>query len=175
MKNLLKKTLLTLSIASSLCASEIKYNPGLVEYSIFNVSKDGFKDFVVEQKIDPAVLQNLYGDMSNPRSVLITAIAYDYGHQRPDLAEPFYEEAFKKEYGGFHMKLRYFDYLIRTNRISVVEENLKPIDCSINFKYANTCWYYVGLYKYLKTGNNKNRELRIAKDKIEKAKRLYGK
>ena len=175
MKNLLKKTLLTLSIASSLCASEIKYNPGLVDYSIFNVSKDGFKDFVVEQKIDPAMLQNLYGDMSNPKSVLITAIAYDYGHQRPDLAEPFYEEAVKKEYGGFHMKLRYFDYLIRTNRISVVEENLKPIDCSINFKYANTCWYYIGLYKYLKTGNNKNRELRIAKDKIEKAKRLYGK
>ena len=100
MKNLLKKTLLTLSIASSLCASEIKYNPGLVEYSIFNVSKDGFKDFVVEQKIDPAILQNLYGDMSNPKSVLITAIAYDYGHQRPDLAEPFYEEAVKKEYGG---------------------------------------------------------------------------
>lgn len=154
-------------------ANEVKYNKELSQYSLFKTDKEGYKEYLTEKKIEPAILKQLYNKKDNPKGIVISAYAYDYGYGRTDLAEPYYELFTKTPKIGFEDKLRYIDYLLRTGRINNVEEHLKSTDCSINFKHAGKCFYYLGIVKYLKTGDNKNTYLNLAKNTEEKAKEIY--
>lgn len=149
----------------------IKYVEGLEHYSLFDVSQEGFKDYIEENKFNKATLETMYNRIDNPISITLSAYAYDYGHKRPDLAENFYK-LFTDKF-GFEHKLRYADFLIRTGRASAIENLFKKMECIINIKRKNECTYYKGLAKYLLTGDNKNKELRSVRKKVPKAEEIY--
>lgn len=151
--------------------TEIKYVKSLEGYSLFDISKEGFKDYLKKEKINEHLLEELYNRIDNEKSILVSAYAYDYGHKRPDLAENFYKLIDKKM--GFENTLRYADFLIRTGRLKDVEALIPKMDCVKNIKFSSQCNYYLGLTNYLLTGNNKNLGLNLAKKKIEKAKEIY--
>lgn len=151
--------------------TEIKYVKSLQGYSLFDISKEGFKDYLNKEKINEHLLAELYNRIDNDKSILVSAYAYDYGHQRPDLAESFYKLI--KPSMGFENILRYADFLIRTGRLKEVEALIPKMDCVKNIKFSAQCNYYLGIANYLLTGNNKNLGLNLSKKKIEKAKEIY--
>lgn len=173
------KKILSLIISAGIFISananekEIKYNKELSQYSLFKTDKAGYKEYLEEKKIDEALLKQLYNKKDNPKGIVLSAYAYDYGYGRTDLAEPFYALFTTTPKIGFENKLRYIDYLLRTGRINDIEENLRSSECSINFKQAGKCFYYLGIVKYLKTGDNKNIHLNLSKNTEEKAKEIY--
>lgn len=160
-----------IKIVKPIPVPDIKYIKGMEAYSLFDVTKEGFKGFIEKKKINKLTLETMYNRIDNPNSIILSAYAYDYGYQRPDLAENFYK-LFKDDF-GFENKLRYADFLIRTGRASEIENLFDKMDCVVNFKNAKECKYYRGLATYLVTGDNKNRDLKSIRKKLPKAEEIY--
>ena len=151
---------------------EIRYNKGLSNYSLFKTDKEGYKDYLKAKQIEEIVLKQIYNQKDNPKGIVVSAYAYDYGYGRTDLAEPYYE-LFNTKKVSFEDKLRYMDYLLRTGRINEIETKLEKSECAMNFKQSGKCFYYLGIVKYLKTGDNRNSFLNLTKATEEKAKEIY--
>lgn len=151
----------------------IRYNKGLEKYSLFDTTKDGFKEYTKKEKINGYLLKTLYNRIDNPKSIVLSAFAYDYGYSRPDLAENFYN-LFTLTVGiKFEDKLRYIDFLLRTGRVNEIKNNLTKAECIRSFKYNSKCYYYLGVASFLTTGDNKNIFLNLARHKESKAKEIF--
>ena len=166
-----EKTSTEIKIVKPISVPNIKYIKGMENYSLFDVTKEGFKSFIEKKKINKLTLETMYNRIDNPTSIIVSAYAYDYGYQRPDLAENFYK-LFTDKF-GFENKLRYADFLIRTGRASEIENLFDKMDCVVNFKNATECKYYRGLATYLVTGDNKNKDLKSIRKKLPKAEEIY--
>ncbi len=166
-----KKTSTEIKIIKPISVPNIKYIKGMEDYSLFDVTKEGLKSFIEKKKINKLTLETMYNRIDNPTSIIVSAYAYDYGYQRPDLAENFYK-LFTDKF-GFENKLRYADFLIRTGRASEIENLFDKMDCVVNFKNATECKYYRGLATYLVTGDNKNKDLKSIRKKLPKAEEIF--
>lgn len=166
-----KKTSTEIKIVKPISVPNIKYIKGMEYYSLFDVTKEGLKSFIEKKKINKLTLETMYNRIDNPTSIIVSAYAYDYGYQRPDLAENFYK-LFTDKF-GFENKLRYADFLIRTGRASEIENLFDKMDCVVNFKNATECKYYRGLATYLVTGDNKNKDLKSIRKKLPKAEEIF--
>lgn len=166
-----KKTSTEIKIVKPISVPNIKYIKGMEDYSLFDVTKEGLNSFIEKKKINKLTLETMYNRIDNPTSIIVSAYAYDYGYQRPDLAENFYK-LFTDKF-GFENKLRYADFLIRTGRASEIENLFDKMDCVVNFKNATECKYYRGLATYLVTGDNKNKDLKSIRKKLPKAEEIF--
>lgn len=150
----------------------IKYNKDLASFSLYKTNKDAFKEYINTNNISPVTLKKLYNRVDNPLSIKVSAYAFDYAYKRPDIAENFYS-LFDKKVSSLPDKVRYMDYLIRTGRITEAYGVLKGTDCLKNLKYRKHCYYYLGVAKYLITGDNRNKYINLTRTDIDKAKDIY--
>jgi hypothetical protein len=151
----------------------IRYNKGLIKYSLFDTTKEGFKEYTKEEKINGYMLKTLYNRIDNPKSIVLSAFAYDYGYSRPDLAENFYKLFSSTKGIKFEDKLRYIDFLLRTGRVNEIKNNLTKAECISSFKHNSQCYYYLGVASFLTTGDHKNIFLNLARHKESKAKEIF--
>lgn len=151
----------------------IRYNKGLIKYSLFDTTKEGFKEYTKEEKINGYMLKTLYNRIDSPKSIALSAFAYDYGYSRPDLAENFYKLFNSTKGIKFEDKLRYIDFLLRTGRINEIKNNLTKAECIGSFKHNSQCYYYLGVVSFLTTGDNRNIFLNLARHKESKAKEIF--
>jgi hypothetical protein len=147
----------------------VKYDKSLEAYSIIDHDKRFFKSFVEAKNLPNRTIAGMYHNVADTESLILTAYAYDYAYERPDFADAYYQKFLDKKDLSFEYKLHYIDFLFRTGRLDEIENNLKKVDCIVNFKMSSTCFYYLGVTDYIKTGNNKNSYLRICKDSQPKA------
>lgn len=150
----------------------IRYNKGLEQFSVFSPTKEGFDDYVTKNNINAYTVKDLFNRLDNPKSIILSALGYDYGHQRPDLAENFYEKIDPKT-ATLDTKIRQADFYLRTGRVEKIDEVLNERVCLSNFKVNSDCYYYIGLSQYLRTGDNQNKFLNLAKPNNEKAKQIF--
>lgn len=150
----------------------IKYNKGLNIYSYYTSDKAAFKEYTEENKIVPYRLKSLYNRVEDPTGIVVSALAYDYAFERPDLAENFYA-LFTPSKMTLDDRLRHADFLLRTGRVSEISTTINKVDCMKDFKKRNICYYYLGLEEYLRTGDYRNRHFNLARSSVEKAELLY--
>ena len=107
-------------------------------------------------------------------STYLSALGYDYVFHRPEAAENFYI-LLKDNSENLDLlkRLKVADYYLRTGRPKIIKEIVPKGKCLANFKIREECLYYVGLSTYLTTGNNKNIDLKLAGERIEKARKIY--
>jgi hypothetical protein len=154
--------------------SEVKYNHDNDWYSIINHDADEYQNFLDSISLPESAVKNLVGKNTSTNALMLNAFLNDYKNEKPEIAENYYLEFNADKKMSFNeRKIRYVDYLIRTNRPEKVLEELKSVDCNTNGKYMSKCYYYIGVAKYLTTGQRDSVELRISKDYIEKAKEIY--
>jgi len=127
-----------------------------------------------ELEIPKFTLKKIFGSVNTEISTLLSALGYDWVYKRPDLAENFYRIIKEKvDVYSLRDKIKVADYYLRTGRPETIPDILKKHECMATFKYKSKCYYYLGVSKYLITGENKNSALKIAKSKIKKAKEIY--
>jgi len=145
------------------------------KYNKLSVLKFTFKDALKDRSLSLDKWKNKYlNNISTEDSIFMNAIYYDKKLHNPSIAEDFYLKLKDINNGSlFKTRLVLADYLLRTGRIRKIDSMLNPMRCIANFKLKNTCFYYKGLSVYAKTGDNRNRFLRSAKDSFKIAKRLY--
>jgi len=154
---------------------KVKYDRGLEMYSIIPHDKKAFKKYMAENEIEKFTLKRIFGTAKDTMSIAISAYGYDWIYHRPDLAENFYR--LEKEAVGLSLveKIHIADYYLRTGRPENISTIIKKTDCMASFKNNSTCFYYLGIENYLLTGNHKNTYLRLCKEKIKKAKKIFNK
>lgn len=153
---------------------EVKYFKPYSNYSAIPNDKDEFMSFLKVKNYSPDTIKSYKDKILNQSMIEFNAFLYDYYLNKPNLAENYYRmfKGFSKQALVNH-KIRYADFLIRTGRVSEVQNIIKKSDCLSNIKASNICFYYLGISDYLLTGNNKNFGLRTAKSSIPKAKEIY--
>lgn len=152
---------------------EIRYDKTTQQFSLFEHDKKAFKSYIDEKHLPARAIAGMYHNVTDPESLALTAYAYDYAYGRPDLADGYYERFPAMKKLGFSHKIRYADFLLRTNQIEKIQKILAKGDCVSNFNEGSRCFYYLGVAEYLISGDNKNMYLRIAKSKQEKALELW--
>lgn len=151
----------------------VKYDRAMLGYSIFEHDKKFFKNFIEQKKLPNKVVANMYHNVADTDALVLTAFAYDYAYERPDLADAYYQKFLTKKDIKFSDKLRYVDFLMRTGRPEKIQQILGKGDCVANFNESSRCFYYLGVADYVQTGNNKNTFIRIAKSKQDKAMEIW--
>lgn len=152
----------------------IKYDKSVESLSCEKVSQGMYNAYLQKNGINQMVFKNLLNSDASIKSITMSAYYYDYYLQRPDLAENFYKLMYKR-IGELEVedKFTLADYLLRTGRGDMINKIFSVTECSTMFKVGDKCFYYLGVDSYLRTGNNKNKFLKIAKNKLKKAKTLY--
>jgi len=152
---------------------KIKYNKELLNYSLFKDHKKIYKEIMQENSINKFLLKKIFGTNHSNISILLSGLGYDWLFKRPDLAENFYKLLEKNPKIGLKYKLYVADWFIRTGRPEKVEEYVKKTECMSSFKFGPKCSYYRGLAEYLITGDNKNPDLRVARNYLKEAQDIY--
>lgn len=155
--------------------SNIQYDDSMYYYSLRQPTPRKFNEFLKKNNINKRIFKNLVGYGSTIQQAKISALFYDYYKEDPSKAENFYKILFKRK-GDLNLseKITLADYLLRTGRGDKASKILNKGKCLASFgenKY--NCLYLLGVEKYLKTGKNKNSELRISKKRVKQAKELY--
>lgn len=155
--------------------SNIQYDDSMYYYSLRQPTPSKFNDFLKRNNINKTIFKNLVGYGSTIQQAKISALYYDYYKESPSTAENFYKILFKRKAElTLTEKITLADYLLRTGRGDKATKILNKGKCFGSFgnnKY--NCLYLLGVEKYLKTGKNKNAELRISKKRVKQAKELY--
>ena len=152
----------------------IRYNKDMEGLSILNHDKESYKKII--KGIPKIVFKKIFGTTKSQESIKLTAYAYDWVYKRPDLADGYYE-LFPNSYHDIKMidRLRRADFYLRTGQEDRIKELLSMSQCLANMsKLQAYCFYYLGIPKYIETGKSNN-ALRLAAQKIPKAKELLKK
>jgi len=155
--------------------SNISYDDSMFYYSLRQPTPKKFNKFLEKNHINKTIFKNLVGYGSTIQEAKISALYYDYYKETPSTAENFYKILYKRR-GELSLteKITLADYLLRTGRGDKASAILSKGRCLASFgKNKYNCLYLLGVEKYLKTGKNKNSELRTSKRRIKQAKELY--
>lgn len=152
----------------------IKYYKELDWFSIIDHNQTGFADYVKKLNLPSFTLDKLKDRTDSGIALAVNAFAYDYGLQNAPMAENFYKEFLgRSDISFYDRELRYADFLIRTGRPQKVLEFLNNSVCMNHINFMASCDYYLGVARYLMTGDNKNINIRTAKDYFDKASILF--
>lgn len=152
----------------------IKYYKELDWFSIIDHNQTGFADYVKKLNLPSFTLDKLKDRTDSGLALAVNAFAYDYGLQDASMAENFYKEFLgRNDISFYDRELRYADFLIRTGRPQKVLEFLNNSKCMNHLNFMASCDYYLGVARYLMTGDNKNVNIRTAKDYFDKASILF--
>ena len=152
----------------------IKYYKELDWFSIIDHNQTGFSDYVKKLNLPSFTLDKLKDRTDSGIALAVNAFAYDYGLQNAPMAENFYKEFLgRSDISFYDRELRYADFLIRTGRPQKVLEFLNNSVCMNHINFMASCDYYLGVARYLMTGDNKNINIRTAKDYFDKASILF--
>jgi hypothetical protein len=152
---------------------KVRYDRGLEGYSVIPHDKNGFKKYMGDNEIEKFTLKRIFGTADSLISIAVSAYGYDWVYHRPDLAENFYLRLLEAPKLSLVEKIKIADYYLRTGRPEDISTVIKKTDCMASFKNAGNCFYYLGIREYLLTGNKRNMYLRLSKDKVKQAKKLY--
>ena len=152
----------------------IKYYKELDWFSIIDHNQTGFADYVKKLNLPSFTLDKLKDRTDSGLALAVNAFAYDYALQDAPMAENFYKEFLgRNDISFYDRELRYADFLIRTGRPQKVLEFLNNSKCMNHLNFMASCDYYLGVARYLITGDNKNINIRTAKDYFDKASILF--
>ena len=153
----------------------IQYDESMFYYSLEQPSPRKFNKFLKNNNINKMIFKNLLGYGNSLKEAKVSALYYDFYKEKPSIAENFYKILYKRRADlSLSDKLLLADYLLRTGRGNKATAILKKGSCLAVFgKNKYKCLYFLGVEKYLKTGESKNSELSISKRKIKQAKELY--
>ena len=152
----------------------IKYYKELDWFSIIDHNQTGFADYVKKLNLPSFTLDKLKDRTDSGLALAVNAFAYDYALQDAPMAENFYKEFLgRNDISFYDRELRYADFLIRTGRPQKVLEFLNNSKCMNHLNFMDSCDYYLGVARYLMTGDNKNINIRTAKDYFDKASILF--
>lgn len=150
--------------------ANIKYYKELSWFSVIDHEKSGFAEYVKKLNLPSFTLDQLKNRTDSGLALVVNALAYDYGLHDAGMAEIFYQEFLgRNDISFYDRELRYADFLIRTGRPQKVLEFLNNGKCMKHLNFMASCDYYLGMARYLLTGDNKNVNLRSAKDYFDKA------
>lgn len=153
---------------------DIKYNHDNDWYSIINHDPEEYDKFISFIGMPSSAVNKMLGTVSTPNAIMLNAFYNDYLKENPSVAENYYILFdSNKKINFYERRLRYADYLIRTDRPEKVLEILSHGECIANGRLMSMCNYYIGVAKYLTTGARNSYELRQSKDAIPKAKEIY--
>ena len=153
----------------------VHYSRRLWKLSLFkNVKKRDLYERVkrklhVTDFIEPELLKRYW----TPKGILLSAFYYDYIKFKPNIAENFYRRFDSAAYVSFFVnRILPADYYLRTRRPGKILKILKRTDCLVNFKYSASCFYYIGIAKYVLTGNVSDELCLAASHGISMAKKI---
>jgi len=154
----------------------ISYDTEYTDFSLEPVSPEAFTAYLDKNKINKLIFKRILNSNHSLKTIKISAYYYDYYLARPDYAENFYRILYKKR-NKLKMGDQFVlaDYLIRTGRGDKIHTFIKREVCSTKFgnSVRGKCFYYLGVDYYLRTGDRKNGFMKIAKNKLKKAKKFY--
>jgi len=154
----------------------VKYDKNFLWYSVIPHNKKAFTDVMTKQNISNSMAKEMYGYARNATDIILNALLLDYVYKKPHLAENYYLKfRGNPKITFYYSKILLADYLLRTGRPSAIQRVIKNSDCMSHYKYMSICNYYLGISDYLKTGNNKNVNLRLAQSRYKKAGLIYNK
>ena len=152
----------------------IKYYKELDWFSIMDHNQTGFAEYVKKLNLPTFTLDKLKNRTDSGLALAVNAFAYDYGLHDAPMAENFYKEFLgRSDISFYDRELRYADFLIRTGRPQKVLEFLSNSTCMNHINFMASCDYYLGVARYLMTGDNQNVNIRTAKDYFDKARILF--
>lgn len=152
----------------------VKYYKELDWFSVIDHNQTAFAGYIQKLNLPSFTLDQLRDRTDSGIALVVNALAYDYGMNDAGMAENFYKAFLgRNDISFYDSRIRYADFLIRTGRPQKVLEFLNNGVCMNHINSMASCDYYLGVARYLMTGDNKNVNLRSAKDYFQKAGILF--
>ena len=152
----------------------VKYTKENFYLAYYLPTKKEFKLWLKTYGINKVKFKLMINSTKRLEHILLSAAYYDFFLNDPSTAENFYKLIYKQR-RSLKLGQKYFlaDYLIRTGRGSKINKIIGKMECAAMFKGNSLCYYYQGVGSFLRTGNNRNRDIFISKGRNKKAKALY--
>jgi len=144
--------------------SNVNYSKFYQRYSLYKRTKKNAKNLLKKIGVNNSVyIKNYFNKIGSKKSIVMNAIIYDFVYKRPDLAENFYR-LINKKFPLYDRMLK-ADFLLVTGRLSKSPELFSSKSCIIATRLMHDCFYYYGIRKFIKTGNNRQKTLYMSDKK----------
>jgi len=152
---------------------DVDYVPAFWRYSMLKPGVKSFKKWLKKNKISKTTFKMQLGTATNMKAIIMSALYYDWVKHNPSIAENFYRLMFKnRKKLKIKDKILLADYLMRTGRGDKIHYLYKSSECGAMFKGSTKCYFYLGMDKYIRTGNPKNHYFWVIKPESKMVRRI---